>query len=72
MPSDHRVGLDNNKAGTPVWPEPKKPRPQDPIRLPQAWTLGRTLEYGELVMQGNIFKEKSRAGEQQGPEKCDE
>ena len=55
MPSDHGPGLDDDEAGTPACPEPGEPDPEDPIRLPEPWTLAGSLEHGELVTEGEVL-----------------
>ena len=63
MPSDDRLGLDDQQGGFPVGPHTPPPDPEDPIRRGQLPSLRRkATENGQLLSQGEVLQSKLRRG----------
>ena len=60
MPSDDGVRLDDEKGGTPVCPDLRHDRPEDPITLPHAWSLGLSSKSGDLLTKREILQGEFR------------
>lgn len=67
MPGDHRIGLDEQEAVTPLGPEPGEKDPQNPIGCPkpEPFLVG-SLQDDELVAQSHDFELQGGSGSQAG------
>lgn len=56
VPSDHGVWLHEEQGGTPVRPDARQDRPEDPITPPQAWSLGLPSQSSELLVKRELLQ----------------
>jgi hypothetical protein len=78
MPTQDRVRLHDDQGRTPVSPGAGEQEPKQSISVVERGTLGGTLEHGQLLTEGRVFKrhrsvseEQQREGSEQD-EKCSE
>jgi len=62
MSANHRGRLDDQQGRLPARPYPRQPRPQDPVAPPEFEPLDGTLQYAELVTQGQVLGGQRRGG----------
>jgi len=68
MPSNHGVRLHDEQSGTPIPPNPRSQRPEDPITRPKARCFQLLLQDGNLLSKREILGGKIDSITNQGPD----
>jgi len=55
MPADHGVGLHDQQSRTPIRPDTRQQRPENPVAPPEPRRFRFLLENGELLSKGEIL-----------------
>ena len=67
MPTDHRIGADDDENVGPVCPDQRKPRPEDPVCPLEAEPFGPDPSKNhELLAEGKVLQGQVPAGSTQG------
>src|SRR6266581_2575014 len=56
MPTDYRLGLDNDQSRTPSPPDLSEQHPKQSISWTKSRTLDRALEHRQLLTEGQVLK----------------
>jgi len=56
MPTDDRLGLDDDQRFAPASPDARQPDPEETISVLDRRTLPLSLENGQLLPQGKVLK----------------
>ena len=71
MPTDHRLGSDDDQGRTPVSPGVSEQHPKQSISRTEWRTLDRALEHRQLLTEGQVLKRDravSAADQREGTE----
>ncbi len=62
MPTDHRLGFDDNERGTPLFPDLGEEHPKQSVAILQPGSLMFPRENSELLPEGQVFEEQAFSG----------
>ena len=62
VPSDHGLGLDDDKCGAPIGPHSAQPSPEEPVDWGQLGFLDRAMQNAQLVPERKVFQLESGSG----------